>query len=189
MKKNEKVLMYLIKNHNEISHIRSLERELKVSAPSISEMIKEWEKEGLVIVKKVGNTVIPIFSFSEKANLTAKLLFIKEKEDASPYIRRWITQLNEIKNADLILLFGGVLNKEEKANDIDVVFVTSQKNLKELQKEIESMNKINLKIIHPIYQSKEDLINNIKKRDKIIINAIKGIVIKGEEEFLKILKK
>ncbi|HUS49240.1 MAG TPA: hypothetical protein VMZ91_03700 [Candidatus Paceibacterota bacterium] len=69
------------------------------------------------------------------------------------------------------------------------MFVVSQKNFDELKKEIESINRLNDKKIHPVYQSKQDLIENLNKEDKIILNTIKGIVVFGEELFLDLLKK
>ena len=47
--------------------------------------------------------------------------------------------------------------------------------------------KINGKNIHAIYQSPEDLQNNIKKQDKIVLNAIKGVVAFGEDNIIGVL--
>lgn len=44
------------------------------------------------------------------------------------------------------------------------------------------------KKLHPLYQTKDDLINNIKKEDKIILTAIKGIIIFGENVITEILR-
>ena len=71
-------------------------------------------------------------------------------------------------------------------NDIDVLLVTDQKRFSKLEEEIKELNKINIKRIHPLYQTYEDLIKNIKKRDKPILNAIKGIIMVGEEKFMEI---
>ena len=48
---------------------------------------------------------------------------------------------------------------------------------------------LNVKKIHPIYQTESDLRENIKKEDKIILNAIKGIIIYNEDKFVKLLEK
>ena len=97
--------------------------------------------------------------------------------------------IKKIKNSDVAILFGSVLSKHDKASDIDVLFVVSQKNFSELKKEIEAINRLNDKKIHPVYQSKHDLIENISKEDKVILNAIKGIIVFGEEIFLDSVKK
>ena len=89
------------------------------------------------------------------------------------------------------ILFGSVLRNEKEAKDIDVllVTVTDKKKFSKLKKEIAEINLINTKQIHPIYQTEEDLKNNIKKGDKVVLNAIKGIVVFGEDMLLKVLEK
>ena len=82
-------------------------------------------------------------------------------------------------------MFGSILSKENP-NDIDVLLITDQKRFAKLQQEIKEINEINIKKIHPMYQTYEDIIKNIKKKDKPILNAIKGIIIRGEEKFLNI---
>ena len=91
--------------------------------------------------------------------------------------------LEKIKHADTIILYGSVL-KSDNYNDVDVVFVTNNKLIKKLEKEINELNNINVKRIHPLYQTSDDLINNIKKNDKVLLNAIKGIIVKGENNFV-----
>ncbi|MBS3159521.1 hypothetical protein J4436_01920 [Candidatus Woesearchaeota archaeon] len=93
--------------------------------------------------------------------------------------------MRKIKNADVIVLFGSVLEKPNP-NDIDVLLMTDQKRFPKLQQEIKELNEINIKKIHPMYQTSNDIIKNIKKKDKPLLNAIKGIVIIGEEKFLEI---
>ncbi len=188
MKKHEQLVLYLVKHPFADVHVRGLEKELKISAAGISKIIKEEEREDLVQTENIGKAVIPKFIFSEKGKLTAEFLIMKEREDADPYLRRWSNELKEIKNANIILLFGSVLRKGEKANDIDVVFVTTQKQFKELEKEIESKNSIGIKRIHPIYQTIEDLKRNLNKKDKIVIAGIEGIIVRGEKELIKVLE-
>lgn len=86
-----------------------------------------------------------------------------------------------MKNADAAILFGSVLRKGNEANDIDVLAVTSQNKFRKLKGEIAELNKINEKRMHAVYQSLEDLRNNRINQDKVILNALKGIVAFGEE--------
>ena len=51
------------------------------------------------------------------------------------------------------------------------------------------MNKINEKEIHAVYQSSKDLQENILKQDKVVLNAIKGIVAFGEGKLIELLGK
>ena len=85
----------------------------------------------------------------------------------------------------MMFLFGLVLEKPNP-KDIDILLVTDQKGFSKLQQEIKELSEINIKKIHPVYQTYHDIIKNIKKRDKPLLNAIKGIVVVGEEKFLEI---
>jgi hypothetical protein len=54
---------------------------------------------------------------------------------------------------------------------------------------IDKLNMIKSKKIHPVYQTKNDLIVNIKKQDKIIVDLIKnGIILWGKEVLLEAIK-
>ena len=58
-----------------------------------------------------------------------------------------------------------------------------------LKKEIEEINLVNNKKLHPIYQTEKDFKDNIKKRDKVVLNAVKGLVIFGEEKLINLIEK
>ena len=80
------------------------------------------------------------------------------------------------------------MTKEDSANDIDVLFILKQNNFNALKRKIEKLNEINEKNIHPIYQTFNDLKQNIIKEDKVILNAIKGLVAFGEDNFISLIK-
>ena len=48
---------------------------------------------------------------------------------------------------------------------------------------------INVKRLHPVYQSKSDFINNIRKGDKVLLSAAKGIAVFGEDTIIEVLRK
>ena len=96
--------------------------------------------------------------------------------------------LENLNKADIIIIFGSVLKIGEEAKDIDVLFMVKKKNFNFLKLEIEKLNKINEKKIHPIYQTFWDLKSNLIKNDRIILNAIKGVVVKGENKFIDLIK-
>ena len=85
----------------------------------------------------------------------------------------------------MIILYGSVLIKSEP-HDIDVLFLTEQSKFSSLKKEVDFMNKMNITKIHPLYQNFQDIIDNIKKRHPPLLNAIKGIVVHGEEKFIEV---
>ena len=100
----------------------------------------------------------------------------------------WIYDIrSKIKNADLAVLFGSVLKKGKEANDVDILFVTDQERLNNLKKEIEDLQLISKKKMHPMFQNEQDIKDNIKRLDRPLLSAIKGIVVLGEEKIIEVL--
>src|SRR3989344_4826270 len=79
------------------------------------------------------------------------------------------------------------LGSEYTKQYIKFLLKTDNKKFQKLRKEIEEINSINIKKIHPMYQTKEDVKNNIKKEDKPLLNALKGIVVFGEDTLMGVL--
>lgn len=185
-----RLVLKILKNPKNDYNANNISKELGISSMGALKIARKLEKEGILTSRQIGKGIFYSIDFK---NSYAKnfLLFIlkRELQCSSPYVKRWITEIKKIKNSSLAILFGSVLTKNEKAEDIDVLFISSQKKFNELKKEIEQLNKINDKKIHPIFQSKQDIIDNIKKQDKIILNAINGIVVFGEEILLEIIEK
>lgn len=183
-------VLQILKNPKYDYNANNISKELGISSMGALKIAKKLEKEGILSSKKLGKAIF--YSINYKNEYTKHYLsFIlkKQAEQSNPYVKRWISEIRKVKNADIAILFGSVLSKHDKANDIDALFVVSQKNFSELKKEIEDINKINDKKLHPVYQSEQDLIENINKEDKVVLNVIKGVVVFGEELFLKLLKK
>ena len=183
-------VLQILKNPKQDYNANSISKELGISSMGALKIAKKLEKENILISRKLGKAIFYNINYkSEYTNHYLSFIFKKQVEQSSPYIKRWIYEIKKIKNSDISILFGSVLSKHDKANDIDVLFVTSQKNFSGLKQEIENINRINDKKIHPIYQSEKDLIESIKKEDKVILNAIKGIVVFGEDIFLDLVKR
>ena len=189
--KNEMMLVLMILKHPELDfNANSISKKLGLSAMGALKIAKRLEKEGILLSKKFGKAVFYKLNFgSDYAIQYLKLVIKREAEQAHSYLKMWISEIRKIKSADAAILFGSVIKKHNEANDIDVLFVTSQKKFSSLKKEIEEINSINIKKIHPVYQTKEDFINNLKKQDSIVLNSIKGIIVFGEDVIIKTLTK
>lgn len=160
---------------------------LNISRMGALKIARKLEKDEILGSKTVGKSRVYFLNFSkEYAKHYLRMLLSREAEKAAPYIRVWINEIKKIKNAEAAVLFGSILRKKE-ANDIDVLFVARQNKFEELKKEIEKINKLSIKKIHPIYQSENDFKKNLYKRDKLIIEAIKGIFIMGEDKLMGLI--
>lgn len=180
------VVLTLVKSPEVIYNANSLSKVIGITPMGTLKILKRLEQENIVKSKKIGKaTTYKVNVEDSYAHKYLSLILIREAQYANPQVKRWVNELKKIKNAEIIVLFGSVLEKPNP-HDIDVLLITDQKSFAKLQQEIKDLNEINIKKIHPLYQTYDDIIKNIKKRDKPALNAIKGIVVFGEEKFLEV---
>ncbi len=168
----------------------SMAKQIGISSMGALKIARKLEKENILISRELGKARFYKLNI-ENDYVRQYVIFLlkREAEQSSSYIKMWINEAKKIKNADAAILFGSVLKRQKEAEDIDLLLITDKKKFQRLRKEIEDINLINLKKLHPIYQSKQDLKKNIKEEDKVILNAIKGIVIFGEDKIMDLIKK
>ena len=185
--KNEMMAtLTILKSPEILYNSRTLSKVLGISHMGCLKILKRLEKGYILESKHIGRSIVyKVDAKNSYSKAYTKFLLSNEAENSSPFVRKWIHEIRKIKNCSLAILFGSILRKTGP-EDIDVLFITDQQKFNKLKKEVEELNELNLKKIHPIYQTEKDLIENIKKRDKVILNAIKGIVAVGEEEFLEV---
>ncbi len=180
------VVLTIVKSPEVVYNANSLSKVVRITPMGALKILKRLESENIVKSKKIGKAIT--YKINVKDPYTRKylsLILVREAQYASPIVKRWINEIRKIKNADVVILFGSVLEKPSP-KDIDVLLITNQKRFPKIEQEIKGINDINIKKIHPMYQTYSDVIKNIKKRDKPVLNAIKGIVVCGEEKLLKI---
>ena len=185
-KKEMEILLIIVKSPEVDYNAHSITKEVNITSMGALKILKKLEKENILTPKKIGKATI--YSINIKDNYARRYLEVilsREELYANPKVKRWIQELKKIKNAELIILYGSVL-KNQEPNDIDALFIVNKNKFQKLQKEIEEINKINIKKIHALYQTFEDLIDNIKNKHKPLLNAIKGIVISGQEKFIEV---
>ena len=166
----------------------NMAQHLGISPMGALKIAKRLERESILKSKQIGKArIYQINMKNDFAKEYIKFLLKREAERAPAYAKVWINELRKIKNADTAILFGSVLRKRE-VNDVDALLVTNQKRFSKLKKEVEDINLINIKRLHPMYQSKKDIKANIKKEDKALLNAIKGIVAFGEDKLINLIE-
>lgn len=180
------VLLAIAKSPEIDYNANSMAKAVGITPMGALKILKRLEKESILKSKKIGRIAIYRINIEEQYALNyVSLLLSREALHSMPNIRRWINEIKKIKNADIAILYGSLL-KNESPNDIDVLFVTDKSRFAKLEKEIRAINKINVKKIHPLYQTFADIVDNIKTRHKPLLNAIKGIVVIGEYKFLEV---
>lgn len=167
----------------------SLAQLLGITRMGALKIARKLEQERIISSQKLGQARFYRINLdNDYAKQYISFLLRMEAEQAHPYVKAWIGEIRKIKSADATILFGSVLRKYKEARDIDVMLITGQKRFKKLKKEIEEIDKINTKKIHPIYQTKEDFARNIKNGDKPLLDAVKGICVFGESLIMELMQ-
>lgn len=187
---NEMVFVLNIFKSPEVEYnANSMAKRMGISPMGALKIAKRLEKENIIKSKKLGKAKFYKLNLSsDYVRQYVKFLLKREAEKAHPYIKVWIEDIKKIKSADAAILFGSVLRRQKEANDIDVALLIDKKRYRKSKKEIEDIDLLNTKKIHPIYQTEGDFKKNIEKGDKPLLSAIKGIVVFGEDLIIKLLE-
>ncbi len=184
-----KTLDFLIRNFSIEYNINRLANALGISPGGMFKILRKLEKQGFLTEKKAGNNIFYKINFSSSDALDACKFAMAEKS-LTPYVRVWVKDLEPVtEQAHIAILFGSVLKKGREAGDIDILLVFDKKRLKNVEEAIEKLNRIKPKKVHAIYQTMEDLTENIKKRDNAIMGEIRtGVILKGRDFLVEAIK-
>ncbi len=87
------------------------------------------------------------------------------------------------------VLFGSYITAKQKPNDLDVLFVVERKDFALFKRELAKVQDIIPLKIHDVVQTEDDLRQNLKKNDPIVIEALRGgIVLWGSDILVKVIK-
>lgn len=185
-KNNKKILRFLIRNFEPIN-INQLSRNLKISIGSVFKILNSLEDKKIVSHNSLGNAKYYKINLNNtEAFALSELLLLEERREIKGYSRIYAEEISKFNKAELIILFGSVL-ENKSFNDVDVLFVTNR--TKEVTKFCLEISKLKTKPVVPLILSKKDLVEKLKKGDNLIINIFKlGVVLSGEKSYLEVIK-
>jgi predicted nucleotidyltransferase len=188
---NEMVFVLSLFKSPEIEYnANSMAKLMGISRMGSLKIARRLEKENIIKSKELGKAKFYRLNLdNDYVRQYVKFLLKREAEQAHPYVKAWIEDIKKVKSADAAILFGSILKKHKDANDIDVLFMINKKNYTKVKKEIDEINSISMKRIHTMYQTKESMKKNIKKGDKPLLSAVKGIVVFGEDKIINLIRK
>lgn len=186
------ILKTLIKQFTFKWTVTSLGEEINLSRVGIWKALKKLESEKLISLSQVGkgktNTFIASLNWDNP--LLEKQLSLILTEEAIKN-KRWINNFEILENMmDFLILYGSILHSPREAKDIDFIgVVSSEDNFQKIEDALEKIQKIQSKKIHPENFTKKEFEKEIKKPNKIFIDAIKkGVILFGQEKFIKFIR-
>jgi len=185
------ILKLLFKDFTIKPTITSLANETRLSRVGVWKVLKKLEKEQIIILSPVGlgKTSTYSISLNWENPLVEKNLALILTEDAIKQ-QIWLTNFAEIESkVDFLIVYGSVVYSPKEANDIDLLGISSKKKFKEIDQILVRIQKTQLKKIHALNFTQEEFKQELKKPNKVFIDAIKkGVVLFGQEKFIKFVK-
>jgi len=191
-KTNTEILKILLKQFTIKWTITSLAKELNISRVGIWKVLKKLEAERLILLSSIGEGKTSAFNINlnwENPILEKNLSLILTEEAYKN--QRWLNNFKEIENKlDFLILYGSILHSPKEANDIDLFGVVSNKNnFLFIEEIIKKIQKTQIKKIHSENFTRTEFKEEIRKPNKIFIDALKkGVILFGQEKFIKFVR-
>jgi len=173
--------------------ITSLSKEIGNTRMGIWKTLKKLQSDKLIILIPAGKgrTSTYLIRLNWENPLVEKTLSMLLTEEALKY-PRWLANFSELENrADFIVLYGSILHSPKEAGDIDILGVVSdKKRFSEIHKIIEKIQETQIKKIHSINFTEEELKKElVSQKNPAFIEAIrKGSILFGQEKFIRFVK-
>lgn len=185
--KERELLLLLFKDFSASYNARSISGKVGMTARGALKALKSLERQGFVIPKPFGRAIEYKFNFSNALAKKSVELFLLEAAEIKH--QRWLAEFGGLADAFILVLFGSAARKEKDYNDVDLVAVVTANKFKALQKAIGEKQELMTKRIHVVWQSPNDLKSNLKKKDPVILDAVRtGIVLKGQAELVEVVE-
>jgi predicted nucleotidyltransferase len=172
-------------------NLRQVIKKARVSPNRAVDYVNKLSKNEIVKAKKIGNN--KIISFNYFGALSSLFFNIIEKNkkveliEKYPKLKPFFTQLENLKNDSIILLYGSYARFEaDKESDIDIWVIWGRD--KELKKDIEEILFTSPSDHSASIEDEEEFIKN--RNDPLHQNILKDkVIIKGEERMIEIMRK
>ncbi|MBU2638979.1 MAG: nucleotidyltransferase domain-containing protein [Nanoarchaeota archaeon] len=180
-------LLLLFKDFTAFYNANSISKILNISHVGAQKLFKRLLKENLVISRQIGKSINYRLNFDEA--YVSQLIAFLLADEANGF-KRWKEEFKEIfQEGRIIMIYGSAIKNYASAHDIDIVVVMDKKDIKEINKFINKKEGMLPKKLHAIMATQQDLLENLKKRNKAIIDIVKNaVILYGQDKYVEIMK-
>ncbi|MEK6922130.1 MAG: nucleotidyltransferase domain-containing protein [Nanoarchaeota archaeon] len=185
-----KLLDYLFRHYHEKLSINGLAKNVEITPKGAYKILKKFEADSLVVKEKIANAQIYTLHFAnEKTEYLVKYM-LKSAKAPNSYVKVLEQDLQILKEVVKgIIIFGSVLEKGMKAEDIDILVIIDKHKLNALKLKIKEFEMISPKKTHLVIQTINDIQRNLQKNDRVIAEILqKGYIIYGHSLFYEVIK-
>ena len=186
-----KIITVLLKDFS-IHTATSLSKELKMSRQGTWKILKKLEKDDFIILEQIGKgkTSTQRIKLNWDNEVLEKTLALSLAQEALQN-QRWKFNFADLKlEVDFLILYGSILHSPKEAKDIDIIGVVSQeKKLAKISDKILKAQETQTKKIHSINLNQKEFKQELKRPNKVYVEAVKkGVILFGQEKFIKFMK-
>jgi len=185
--KEGETLLILFKDFSNFYNANSISKVLGISHVGAQKIFKRLHSQNLLVNKKIGKSII--YKLDLKESYVFKLISFLLVDEANDF-KRWKEEFRELCKGDrIIAIFGSSIKNYSKAEDIDIMIIMDKKDLNEVNDILKKKEKILPKNLHAIKMTNEDLLKNIKKKEKVIMDIVKNaVILYGQGKYMEIIK-
>src|SRR3989344_6359586 len=169
--KERETVLILFKDYTTFYNANSISKVLNISHVGAQKIFKRLLQENVVISKTIGKSITYKLDFNN--DYAASLVSFLLADEANKF-KRWKEEFKEIFKKDrIILLFGSTVKDYAHAHDIDLMIVLKNREVKEVNNILKKKEEVLPKKLHAIKLTHQDLLENLKKKDKAFVDIIK----------------
>jgi hypothetical protein len=183
------ILKFLIGNKEENFSIRRISKIRKINYKSAYLSLRFLEKEKLVTLKKIGNTLSCTFNNKFNDLVFKAEYFRREEMLKNKTLLIFYNQLKGVNKQFILLLFGSQVKKTaNKHSDIDLLLISDEEVAKKIDHEIK-LFPANFRF-HLTAISYEEFASMLKSREFTVVSEAikKNIILYGIEDYYRILE-
>ncbi|MEK6927044.1 MAG: hypothetical protein AABX11_01290 [Nanoarchaeota archaeon] len=186
--KESKVLRVVFSSFGEFYSVNQIARMCQIAPNGSLKILKKFEKEGILKKEIIGRLHSYTINFNTNKTMPIiQLALISHLEGRVSHRYEDLAKLKDI--ADIAILFGSYTNLSKNPNDLDILFVIKKSNFDSYKKASKTIFQTIPIKVHDVIQTKEDMIQNIADKDKVIINIIRtGVILWGQDKLIEIVK-
>lgn len=183
----KKLILILFKDVSHYFNSNSISKIIGISRAGAMKIFKRLLKENLVYSQKIGKSIIYRLNLNE--DYVRKLITFLLAEEASNYTR-WREEFKDLfKGERVVVLFGSIIKNYDVARDIDLMIILRKEEEREVNKILKQKEVILPKKLHAIKLTPDEFSNEIKRKNKSIIDLIKNsVILCGQDKYVEIIK-
>ena len=187
---NEKcVLRFLATTIGKNMSMNDIGKACGVTSGGSYKILTKLEKEGILRATPIANLKAYKLDFeSEKTARVLELAFMPDALEGRVRLRADdLKQLKAVTKA--CVLFGSYITTKKEPGDLDVFFVLERKNFEAYKQASSKVQDITPVKIQDVVQTTDDVLQNLKKGDPIVVEALRnGIVLWGFDVLVQVIK-